>query len=77
MLTSTFVFRSGGFPFRGFKLEWSLVATSLEGVSVTSHTEKGTRGPFKRMKRVEEALPGTKKIKVVMAKVVVFFALRG
>ena len=28
------VFRSGWFPFGGFELEWSLVATSLEGLSV-------------------------------------------
>ena len=46
LLTSTFVFRSGGFPFRGFELEWSLVATSLEGFSATSHEKKGTKGPF-------------------------------
>ena len=37
LLTSTFVFRSGGFPFRGFEAKRSLVATSLEGFSVTSH----------------------------------------
>ena len=46
LLTSTFVFRSGGFPFQGFELEWSLVASSLEGFSVTGHEKKGTRGPF-------------------------------
>ena len=28
LLTSTFVFRSGGFAFGGFQLEWSLVASS-------------------------------------------------
>ena len=38
--------RSGGFPFRGFELEWSFVATSLEGLSVTGHEKKGTGGPF-------------------------------
>ena len=59
LLTSTFVFRSGGFPFRGFELEWSLVATSLEGFSVTSN-EKGYQwGPFKALKRVRGAPPGT------------------
>ena len=40
-----FVFRSGGLPFREFEVEWSLVATSLEGFSVTSH-EKGYQGPL-------------------------------
>ena len=40
------VFRSRGFHFWGFKLELSLVATSLEGFSVTSHEKKGARGPF-------------------------------
>ena len=60
LLTSTFVFRSGGFPFRGFDLEWSLVAPSLEGFSVTNH-EKGIPGaPFKGIKRVRGAPPGTK-----------------
>ena len=59
LLKSTFVFRSGGFPFRGFELEWSLVATSLEGLSVTSHEKKGTRAPFKGIQRVRRAPPGT------------------
>ena len=45
LLTSTFVFRSGGFLFQRFELEWSLVATSLERFSVTSH-EKGYQGPL-------------------------------
>ena len=45
-LTSTLVFRSRGFPSRGFELEWSL-ATSLEGFSVTSHGERVPRTPFK------------------------------
>ena len=60
LLTSTFVFRSGGFPFQGFELEWSLVATSLKGFSVTGH-EKGVPGaPFKGINRVRGAPPGTK-----------------
>ena len=41
LLASTFVF---GFPLGGFELKWSLVATSLEGFSVTSH-EKGYQRP--------------------------------
>ena len=55
LLTSTFVFRYGGFPaLRGFELEWSLSgAASLEGSSVTSHEEKGTRAPFKGIKTYE------------------------
>ena len=59
---STFVFRSGRFPFsiRGFELEWSLVATSLEGFSVTSREKKGSRGRFLRMGRVRGSPPGTK-----------------
>ena len=40
LLTSTFVFRSRGFPIGGFELEWSLVATSLGGFSVTSHEKR-------------------------------------
>ena len=57
LLTSTLVFRSGGFPFRGFDLEWSLVAPSLEGVSVTNY-EKGVPGArFKEIKRVRGAPP--------------------
>ena len=60
LLTSTFVFMSGGFPFQGFELEWSLVATSLEGFSVTSHEEGVPRAPFKGIKRVRGAPPGTK-----------------
>ena len=47
LLTSTFVFRSGGFPSQGFELEWSLVATSLEGFSVTGHEKRVPRAPFK------------------------------
>ena len=58
--TSTFVFRSGGFLFRGFVLEWSLVAPSLEGFSVTSHEKGVPRAPFKGIKRVRGAPPGTK-----------------
>ena len=48
LLTSIFVFRSGSSPFGGFKLAGSLVATSLEGFSVTSQERKGTKGPFCR-----------------------------
>ena len=57
LLTSTFVFRSGEFPFPGFKLEWSLVATSMEGVSVTSHEGRVPGAPFKEIKRVRGAPP--------------------
>ena len=32
---------TGGVPFGGFALKWSLLATSLEGFSVTSHENKG------------------------------------
>ena len=68
--TSTFVFRSG-FPFRRFELEWSLVATSLEGFSVASHKERVPRAPFTGTKRVRGAAPSAKKdIKVVISKVV-------
>ena len=67
--TSTFVFRSGGFPFRGFKLEWSLVATSLEGFSVTGH-EKGYQRPLVKEKKGYEGHPPVLKIKVVMSRVV-------
>ena len=59
LLTSTLVFRSGGFPFAGFELEWSLVATSLEGFS--RKTKNRVPGdPFKGIKRVRGAPPGTK-----------------
>ena len=62
LLTSTFVFRSGGFSFWGFELAWSLVATSLEGFSVTSHENKDTVGPVlkENEKRVRGAPPGTR-----------------
>ena len=60
LLTSTFAFRSGGFPLRGFELEWSLVATSLEGFSVTSHERRVPGALFKGIKRVRRAPPGTK-----------------
>ena len=60
LLTSTFVFRSGGFPCRGFELEWSLVATSLEGFSVTSHEKRVPGAPFKGIKREKRGTPGTK-----------------
>ena len=57
LLTSTFVFRFGGVPLWGFELEWSLVATSLEGFSVASR-KKGA--PVKGMKRIRGAHPSTK-----------------
>ena len=60
LLTSTFVFRSREFPFGGFELEWSLVATSLEGV-FTKNRVPGA--PFKGIKRVRGPPPGTKKSK--------------
>ena len=69
LLMSTFVFSSGGFPFRRFELEWSLVATSLEGFSVISHEKRVPGTPLKGIKRVRGATPGTK-IKVVMSKMV-------
>ena len=46
LLTSTLVFRFGGFPFGGFELEWSLVATSLENFSVTGHGKRAPGAPF-------------------------------
>ena len=55
-----FCFRFGGFPFRGFELECSLVATSLEGFSVTSHEKRVPGAIFKGIKRVGGAPPGTK-----------------
>ena len=45
LLTSTFVFRSGGLPFRGFEVKWSLVATSVEGF-LSLATKKGYQGPL-------------------------------
>ena len=62
LLTSTFVFRSGWFSLRGFELEWSLVATFLEGFSVTSHETTVPGARFKGLKRVR-GHPGTKKSK--------------
>ena len=47
--TSTFVFRSGGFPLGGFELEWSLVATSIPGRVFTKNRVPGA--PFKGIKR--------------------------
>ena len=57
-----FVFRSGVFPFWGFELEGSLVATSLEGFSVTSHKnlKRVPRAPFQGIKLARGAPPGTK-----------------
>ena len=46
LLTSTLVLGPRGFPFAGFKLEWSLVATSLEGFSVTVPNKKDSKGLF-------------------------------
>ena len=54
LLTTTFVFRC-----RGFELEWSFVATSLEGFSVTSHENIVPRVTFKGVKKVRGAPPGT------------------
>ena len=49
-----FSFSSEWFPFGGFELEWSLVAASLEGFSVTSHQKRVRGAPFsfKGIKRV-------------------------
>ena len=60
LLTSTFVFRSGEFPFRGFEVKWSLVATSLEGFSVNCHEKRVPKAPLKGIERVRGAPPGTK-----------------
>ena len=44
---------SGVIPFGGFELEWSfLVATSLEGFSVTGNEERAPRAPGQGIKRV-------------------------
>ena len=51
-LTSTFAFRSGGggFPFRGFELEWSVGGDFPKRVAVTRNEKK--RAPFKGIKRI-------------------------
>ena len=46
----------------GFELEWSLVATSLEGFSVTGHAKGIPEAPFQGIKRVLGAPPGTKNL---------------
>ena len=64
LLTSTFVFRSGGFAFGGFELERSLVVTflDLEGVSVTTHETKGNKGPCQRNNKGTRGTPPRTKI---------------
>ena len=47
-------------PLSGFELEWCLVAASLEGFPRTGHEKKVPRAPFKGIKRVQGAPPGTK-----------------
>ena len=51
LLTSTLFVRSGGFPLGGFELEWSLVATSLEGFLLSLATEKGYQGHLLKEKK--------------------------
>ena len=46
LLTSTSFLRSEGFRFGVFELEWSFVATSLDGVSF-SHEKRVTWATFK------------------------------
>ena len=59
---------SGGCPVVVGRTKWCLVATSLEGFSVTSRDRKGTKGAFEAYGklRVLGALPGTR-IKVVLS----------
>ena len=64
LLTSTLVFRSGEFPFAGFELEWSLVATSLEGFS----RKTGYQKPLLKEYKGYEGHPPVLKIKVVPVK---------
>ena len=65
-----FISRSWGFPFGGFELERSLVATSLEGFSVTGHEKKYQGHLFEGITRVQGGNPPLQKTKVVMSKVV-------
>ena len=58
LLTSASVFRSEGFPFGEF--EWSLVASSLEGFSVSSHETGVPSALFTGIERVQEELLGTR-----------------
>ena len=56
LLTSTSVL--GSSSVRGFELEWSLMAPSLEGFSLTGHEKRVPGPPFKGIKRVRGAQSG-------------------